>query len=60
MPPTLLALGGHGLTGETDNYGRPATGPRDVAEAYDVEGGSWSAAEPMATWRQDFGAVAGP
>ena len=32
----------------------------DVVEAYDIEGGSWSAAEPMAAPRGAFAAVAGP
>ena len=43
---TLFALGGNG--------------PLDVVEAFDIEGGSWSAAEPMATPRWQFAAVAGP
>ena len=34
--------------------------PRDVVEAYDIEGGSWSAAEPMTTPRTFFAAVAWP
>ena len=32
----------------------------DVVEAYDIEGGSWSTAEPMAMPRAGPGAVAGP
>ena len=50
---TLFALGGG-----------DSMGLLDVAEAYDTEGGSWSAAEwPSAEWpsaRYSFAAVAGP
>ena len=45
---TLFALGG-------DYYGA-----KDAVEAFDIEGGSWSAAEPMATPRMYLAAVAGP
>ena len=57
---TLFALGGSGPTGEIDAWGHNVNGPYDAAEAYDIEGGSWSAAEPMATPRGSFAAVAGP
>ena len=41
-------------------FGGIEGGTHDVVEAYDIEGGSWSAAEPMATPRKSFAAVAGP
>ena len=47
---TLFALGGMG-----ENFA-----VFDVVEAFDIEGGSWSAAEPMGTPRRGFAAVAGP
>ena len=52
---TLFALGG-----KDDYYhdGNPLC--YDVTEAYDIEGGSWSAAEPMGTPRNGLAAVAGP
>ena len=49
---TLFALGGYAWPDPADSV--------DVAEAYDTEGGSWSAAEPMGTPRRYFAAVAGP
>ena len=53
---TLFALGGYGgaiayLRG--DHY-------LNVVEAYGIEGGIWSAAEPIATQRYGLAAVAGP
>ena len=50
MGNTLLALGG--LDADYNTL--------DAVESYDIEGGSWSAAEPMATGRAYFAAVAGP
>ena len=47
-------LGGSVYDPETNRFG-----PLDVVEAYDIEGGSWSAAEPMGTARKYFAAVAG-
>ena len=47
---TLFALGGQDADWNT----------LDVVEAYGIEGGSWSAAEPMATPRKHLAAVAGP
>ena len=52
---TLFALGGYG---GYDEDGFQIT--RDAVEAYDIEGGSWSAAEPMAAPRKHLAAVAGP
>jgi hypothetical protein len=51
---TLFVLGG--------NYADVSTTPRGLAvvEAYDIESGTWSAAEPMDVPRQGFAAVAGP
>ena len=47
---TLFALGG--LDADRTRL--------DVVEAFDIEGGSWSAAEPMGAPRYRFAAVAGP
>ena len=52
---TLFALGGYMYDG--DPFGGDGL---DVVEAYDIEGGSWSAAEPMGTPRAGLAAVAGP
>ena len=56
---TLFALGG-----EDYDYGYHSNNADrnclDVVEAYDIEGGSWSAAEPMATPRLKLAVVAGP
>ena len=46
---TLFALGGSG-----------GGGLLDVVEAYDIESGSWAAAEPRGTPRYGLAAVAGP
>ena len=51
---TLFALGGR------DAVGLVGGGATDVAEAYDIGGGTWSAAEPMGTPREGLAAVAGP
>ena len=53
---TLFALGGAVYDGFDPLNGIPT----DAAEAFDIEGGSWTAAEPMATPRMYFAAVAGP
>ena len=48
-------LAGGALGGADADYN-----PLDAVEAYDIEGGSWAAAEPMATPRNGLAAVAGP
>ena len=60
---TLFALGGQsGVQLDRLHQVRPDYTKFDVAEAYDIEGGSWSAAEPMGNDmpREGFAAVAGP
>ena len=52
QPPTT-ALSAQGSLGSRPIY-------FGVVEAYDIEGGSWPAAEPLGTPRGGFAAVTGP
>ena len=54
---TLFALGGYSFGGDDGDL---TALPLDVVDAYDIVGGSWSAAEPMATPRYRFAAVTMP